>query len=221
MAAPELSLDQTSLQHRLNDLPADIRPHIKMGFGLLTRIGKMRREKLRDYIISSMAESKEIESAVAEEISQLNGHTIGDVLTASTFAIASTLDLDVSDEDFVRFSPDDLLNPEDSEAVRDILQGLNSRRAELKSAFDASSLARSILPSVRGFSLQLDLRVKFDEASNEITTIVPVAICRLHTDTEEANFYFQADADDIDRLIKSLEKARERMDQLKRARVDL
>lgn len=216
-----LTLDQESLRHRLNELPADVRPHVKRGFRLLTRIGSNRRARLRDYIVTSMASSQDIETKRAEEISELNAHTVGDVLTASTFAIAATLDLDVSQEDFVRFAPRDILLEEDVQSVHDILTGIGNHREQLKRALEISSLANSVLPTIRGLSLQIDLRVQFDGDSSLIGNTVPLAICCLLTDVDEDDLYFQADIEDVEKMIKKLEEAQSRMKLLQGASISL
>ena len=214
MTGSNLTLDQESLQHRLMDVPPGVRPHIRMGFHLLSRIEPERRSALTQYIIQTLIESREIESSHAQKVSGLNDHTIGDTLTAITFAIASIIDLDVSKDDFLSFVPDEILDPVDRPAAEQVLASVPSRREELKSAMDTSSLARTVLPSYRRISIQTDMRVKFAD-DGSIAGTAPVAICFLTTDIEAEELFFQAELDDIERLIKSLGVVKENLRRLK------
>ena len=167
-----------------------------------------------------MAASKEIEAEKAQAISELNRQTVGDALTAATFAIAATLDLDVSQQDFVEFAPNDVLSREDTESAKDILAGLADRRDEVKQALETASLARTVLPSFRQLSIQIDLRLKFSD-DGTIEKSVPVSICSLDTDVQGDDVFFQAELDDIERMIEKLEKARDNMRRIVRAHIDL
>lgn len=218
MANPSLTLDQETLKHRLAEMPASARPHIRMGYHLLSRLPQKQLEDLRDYVLTSMQTSREIDSVKGEQLSGLNEHTIHDALTALMFTIASVVDLDVSTDDFLRSLPNEILSQEDAAVAQFILSGLDTKKNELKSAFDKSAIANAILPSFKNISFESELRVRFDRENN-LSHVVPIGIFYLSTDCDD-DIYFQADIDDVERLLKKLQDIKVKLEILSSVKVE-
>lgn len=55
MDTNDLSLAQITLRHRLHDVPANIIPHIRMGFSLFSKLDGEKRENVQTYVIENFA----------------------------------------------------------------------------------------------------------------------------------------------------------------------
>lgn len=202
MDSTELTLAQVTLRHRLNDIPTNLKPHIKMGFSLLARIDQEKRLEIQDYVIDNFAGRNSYDLDEAKKISGYDGKVIGDLISAITLAVGAVLDLDVQKEDFFKFAPDSIISEEDKDVVEELIDKAISCRDDLKSSVDKSTIASAVVPSFEYIDCEVDVRFKFN-SDLKIEDSAAVAICYIKTDYKK-DVFFQIEQKGLEKLINEL-----------------
>lgn len=76
MEPPNLTLDEETLRHRLEELPDFIVPHVRMGFHLLTRVPPERRSPVVKWLVEQLAAGANVDSQSAAKDLGLNRNTV-------------------------------------------------------------------------------------------------------------------------------------------------
>lgn len=200
-----LTLGEEALRHRLAEAPERMIPHIRMGFRMLARLNDQNRENLISFIVQSISKNFEIDTKKAAKLCELDDNTIHDPLTAASFVIGTTSDLDVSADFFMEASADKFFEDADRPFAKQMIDEIFSAKQELDEAIKRSSLANAVLPSLRSMTYKIDIRAKFDD-SDKIELLVPVAVFSLSTDSGD-DVWFQAPIEKVEWLIEKLERA--------------
>jgi hypothetical protein len=209
VAASDPTVAQRTLQHRLADLPSSAFPHVRIGYTLLGSLNEQKLEAVVDYVAATFSKRSRHDPEVAAELSGIDQHIVGDLLSAVALTVGSVYDIDVSKEDFFDAAPDGLIDNNVQNIVGRIIDIALSRKQSLKSDFDKSKVSNSVLPSFRYIEYAIDVRLSFS-ANGTITDKVPVAVFYLDTDSTE-EIWFQASLPDLDELVQKLTTARERL----------
>lgn len=201
----DLQLARETLKHRLRDLPDKIRPHVKMGFHLLAKATPDQRNQFLGYLLDITEKGENLDRDLAVKIVGLDSHTINDVLSTIAMVISATVDSDVSTNDFIEFGRGAVFEEVDQEVARQVVDFVISRRAPLEAGMKDSALANSVLPSFQGIWIEVDLRLRFENDNQSVSSGVAIAVCNLKTDSTD-DVWFQMSASDVDDLIDKLKK---------------
>lgn len=208
-----LSLDQQTLRHRLLEVPSSIKPHVKMGFELLSQLSSEVVIAIAEYVASSMKNSRKFQRKEGVALTGLNDNTISDVFTAISFIGVTIVDLEVTADDLVNCAPADLIDSENKALAAQVANVFIADRSAVRAGQEASALARAVLPIFRGIDIEVDLRFAFDD-DGQIKSHVPVAVAHIDTDNSKDAFFMQLGSGEIRNLIEKLEKAESRMKSL-------
>lgn len=199
-----MSLAQETLKHRLEALPEKMRPHIRMGFHLLSRATPEQRSKFLEYILDITENGENLDRDQAIKLTGLDSHTISDVLSTVAMVIGTTVDTDIDADDFVTFGKEVVFDQVDSDAAYELAEYVINRRAALNLGMKNSALSNSILPSFVSLAVEVDMRIRFDDDSDVPSGGVALAVCNLRTDCTD-DIWFQLDLNDVKELIHKLE----------------
>lgn len=199
------SLDQQALEHRLEEVPEGILPHIRMGYRLLAQASPEQRQRFLSAMLEAVESRRSIDVAGVSDLLGLTDKIAGDALAAVSLSMGAVVDLDVNEDDFVRYGLGTIFDETEASIAREIVSGVIQRRERLRSAVDSSSLANAVLPVFQNLSYQIDIRLSFDK-EGAVSRSVPVAVMYISTDCDP-DLWLQATKDDIQRLIERLQKA--------------
>jgi hypothetical protein len=102
-----------------------------------------------------------------------------------------------------------LFDEADARAVSAITKRIGQQQPGLKKMFDRRSLAVETLPSLTGFNLSIDLRLRFTK--DEVTEGVAVALIHIRTDAEP-ELWLQLSRGDVDAIAEKLRETSRRME---------
>lgn len=208
----ETSMDQRTLRHRLEDIPENIIPHVRLGFELLSKISDDRQSKILDYVLYNFAGKGAYDGAMAAKISGLDRKLVGDLLSSISLMVGAVYDINVSTQAFLEVAKEKLL-PEDAyEAVSRALDQILENKVKIASEVAKQDIANSVLPSFVRFECELDNRYKFDDDDNIIETAT-TAVVYIKTDYKK-DLFFQIDKKNIEHIVGDLQKILRRMEKL-------
>ena len=196
--------DHEFLDHRIGQLPDHVRYHAKNGFKIL---GAITNRQLDDFLrayFSAAEAGGVLDSETVDRILELDERHSSDAVLAISLAMGAVTDLSVSPDDFLDVGRDKVFDSADQKIVKRLLIELIERRAALRETLERSSIAEAILPSYQTSTVEIDLRLRFDDEEN-VTGGAAVAIIGIKTDIEDS-FYFQLGPDELRRFIKRLEE---------------
>jgi len=197
------------LRHRLHDVPANIIPHIRMGFSLFSKLDGEKRENVQTYVIENFAGKGSYDLEEAKKVSGLDGKIVGDLISSITLAVGAIFDIQVSKEDFFRFASQDLLPDEYRDSVGTLIDHTVACRDTLKLSVDKSRIASAVIPAFRHIDCEVDLRFKFDDSRN-ISDSAAVTLCYIKTDHDK-DIFFQLEQRDLEKLISDLQSSLENL----------
>jgi hypothetical protein len=204
-------MDRDTLRHRIDDIPEEVRPHIRMGFRLLSQAGEEKRREFIQSVLSKMLRRESLDSKQAADILGVTPQIIGDVLAAVSIPVGATMDISVKEDEFLEFARGKLFDDSDAEVAREVTETVMRQKEQIRGALDESALANAVLPSFRSIAAEVDLRLKFDDDGG-VAANVPIAVLVLDTDTQDP-LSFQATRNDVARMIDKLEKIATNMDR--------
>jgi hypothetical protein len=101
-----------------------------------------------------------------------------------------------------------ILAQEDTEKVSEIYKRIAVKSEDLRRGLAISQLSKRILPSYKGLSFAIDERVAFTPRLS-----VPVAVCHLTTDLEDAHVHYQMTAANAKSLLKKMRNIVSRLEE--------
>jgi hypothetical protein len=116
------SSDRDALQHRIDDVPQGVLPHIRMGFNLLSKAAPEVRGRFIEFAIQKMLQRESVNSEEAAPILNVSPSIVGDALAAVSLPVGATVDLDVTTEDFIQHARGKLFDVADSPAAEEVVQ---------------------------------------------------------------------------------------------------
>lgn len=208
-----LSSDQRALRNRLEDMPENVRPHIRVGFENLTHLDGEKRIKLFRHIMSEFSSRASYDIDRVAEIAGCERRSCGDIISATAMTISSIIDLDVEKQDFLKFLPSDVYSEDQIVVIDELLEIVFSSRSQIKEEAEKSRVANSVLPSFAHADMAIDLRFKFN-SKDEVEARVPVLIAYLATDSRGDDLWVQFGEKELDGFISELQRMRRRMESV-------
>jgi hypothetical protein len=212
--AESLTLAQSSLRHRLQDIPESTRGHLRMGFSLLPSLNEQQQQALFEYILEELSSRAFYDIGKAAEISGCDPKVCGDLVSALAMTVSSVIDLDVKEDDFFRFVPEELITEDSKPAISKLLGMVFSSQEGLRRESESSKLANSVLPSLRYADIALDIRLDFGR-DDVIKNKVPVALVYVATDSKQ-EIWFQLGRKELETFIADLTLVKRRMEIIDR-----
>lgn len=211
MATTSETMELDTLKHRIDDIPEEVRPHIRMGFRVLAQAGEGKRREFIGSVLTKMLKRETMDSKEAASLLGVAPQMIGDVLAAVSIPVGATMDLSVKEDEFIEVARGKLFDEAHVDVAREVAQTVIRQKEEIRGALDESALANAVLPSFRHLAVEVDLRLKFDD-NGKLAATVPIAVLYLDTDTEDP-LSFQASRSDVQRMIDRLQKLADNMDK--------
>lgn len=205
---------QSTLRHRLNDIPSSVLPHVRMGFSLLSRIPPERQDKLFSYAIEDFTSNSSYDGAKVAELSGVDRNVCGDLISAIALTISAVIDLDVDKGDFFLSAPAGLLDESVGAPLNRLLDRIFESKDSLRRRSEYSRISNAVLPSYKYIDIAIDLRCKFD-GEDKIIERVPVCIAYINTDSDQ-RLWLQFGRQELRSLIDDLSRAEKRLGSLVR-----
>ncbi len=211
-ALPDSSMDERTLRHRLEDIPQNVTPHIKLGFELLAGLDDEKRRNVVNYVLENFAGKAPYRLADVAKHSGLDRKIAGDLISALSLTVGAIYDLDVTTDDFFRFVSDEIVPGNCSAAVREALEIIQDKKAELSKEVESLRLGNTVLPSFRTIEGEVDVRYDFDDL-NEISGQAITAVVYINTDYKK-DLFFQVDKKNLKDIIEKLKSLMVRIEVL-------
>ena len=193
-------------------MPAPVRSFVRDGFDILARVPEKSFDDLRTAVIESVHSGSAIKEG---DLPTRLGVSAEDtrVLLGSMSLIASMVSArEITADEFVISAVNvKLIGPQNKQAAHSFISAILRDRTALKRSIEQSSAASEVLPSLLDFEVTVDLRLAFEK--NAVRDSIPVALVHIDTDAMSEELWFQANKRQLERLIKELEDAVQKMEQ--------
>lgn len=202
--------DRERLLERLDRLPEDLQPRLRMGFRKLSALDANKRTQLANEVLLRMGEGYSPhlgEIAIAMGVDRTE---VGDAIVAATLLFGLLFDLNMATKEFLDITESKLFSESDRVVVSELVGFANQNKTVLKNSVTEGAIARSVLPSFSRFEVELDVRIKFD--GDKFERSVPVAVAFIDTDSENQRLWFQLQRSDMRRIISRLQEVERQMD---------
>lgn len=205
------SAEGASLAGRIAEIPSEVLGTIRTGFAVA---GGLSEEKLQQVI-----------QLLLHQVERAGGPLDRDVIVGATgisrrdasrlnaalfTAIGLLTEGPVSAQEFVLVGRDTLFEQAHAQVAELIANQIVAQRSELRRFLAHQNLAASVLPSLTGFDVAVDLRIKFNET--KVEDRVAVAVVHIGTDDRNQRIWLQLTRHDIAGIVSKLNTAAKQME---------
>lgn len=201
MASPK-----DEVTRRLDSLPEAGRKFFRAAFGVASNVDQRRRAQILDQLISDFEQGRrDLNRADLKARTGLDENDAGSVISLFTLAIGLISETGASADDFIEAAKGIILDPPYEAVGMEVASLICAKRDQIKRTLAKAQLGHSVLPSLTGFQIAIDVRMRLENGA--IVTKVPVAILHIDTDAVSQELWVQLSQADIEELLTKLRTA--------------
>jgi hypothetical protein len=205
-----MPLPDRNIAADVSDMPDDVRQDIRAGFAVATALtGEMLERFIDVYLQGFQRGGATLDLDPLVELAGKPRSDIIDLVAAVSVLVGLLSKGPISENDLEVLMREKLFDEADARAVSAITKRIGQQQPGLKKMFDRRSLAVETLPSLTGFNLSIDLRLRFTK--DEVTEGVAVALIHIRTDAEP-ELWLQLSRGDVDAIAEKLRETSRRME---------
>jgi hypothetical protein len=204
---PESSTE--SIARRLSQYPNQAFEFFSAGFLAVSRLPKDVLSRVLQAVIDEIKRGKRgLNPSSIRPLTTLSEQEADQVASVFSVVIGLLSESEATPDEFVSATKGKLFNPEQESTAKSVAVSICAARQEISSALARAQLAGQILPSLEGFYVAVDMRVRV--VDGELKAAVPVAVVSIDTDTAD-NYFLQLTKGEVEDTIKKLSQALEDM----------
>ena len=168
------------------------------------------RSKVLDAVVQRFGQQDDLEGEQIARDVNIPERDANLLLTAFTITVALLTHTRTSAAAFIEAGRDNIFDQSSESIALSIANLIIPQRQELAKVVARQTLASSVLPSLTGFQLAVDIRVHFN--NSQIDEYVSVAVANISTDISGPELILQLNRADVERMILKLQDAAKQME---------
>jgi hypothetical protein len=163
------------IARRLSQYPKEAFEYFSGGFAAASTLSTEALNLVLNKVVEDIKRGKRsVDGSALRPLTKLSERESDQLASVFSLVIGLLSDSEATPDEFVNAAKDKLFNPEQQGTAKSVAASICASRREISSAIERAQLAGQILPSLDGFHIAVDMRIRV--VDGELKAVVPVAI---------------------------------------------
>jgi hypothetical protein len=200
-----------ALARRMATYPKEAMRFFDGGFASAASLSDDVRRQVLNHVIQNLKDGgRQVRGSLLAPVTNLSERESEQLASAYSLVIGLLVDSSATPEEFIEAGRGRLFTEQYEGIAKSIATAICAIRDEIKPILERAQLAGQVLPSLTGFDVALDVRVRVLDRT--VANYVPIVVVHIGTDATSDDLWLQLSRSDIDDLITKLSDCLVQMD---------